>query len=316
MNRKFRDFNKQHKNQFSWRDFILLTVGSLVSAVNISFFLSPAKIAPGGASGIAIIIRNFADWPIGLMMLVMNIPMLMIGFRHLGKFNFLLRTLYVVVVNSIAVDVFAGWFPSQGITDDLLLNAIYAGIVGGIGSGLVYQGQGTSGGTGILGRVVQLKTGIPLNQVYLFTDGAVVLVAGLVFGWDNALYAMMTLFIWGVAAEQILEGPSVVRTAFIITDQAENVTRAVIKLLGLGITAWPARGMFTESEHTVLFCTMNRPDVKALREVVINVDPNAFLVIGHGHQAIGGVLPRKLQSVELAAKNSFLELDEDPHDGT
>lgn len=303
------------KFQFSWRNYLLLTIGGLLLAINVNLFLSPAKIAPGGVSGTAIIINNFTNWPIGLLMLVLNIPMLVIGFLNLGRFNFLFRTLYVVVLYSIGVDVLARWLPPEGITDDLLLNALYAGILGGIGTGLVYLGRGTSGGTGIIGRVLQLKTGIPLNQVYLFTDGAVVIIAGLIFGWDRALYALMTLFIWGVAADQILEGPSVVRTAFIITDQPENVTSAVFERLGLGVTAWSARGMFTESEHTVLFCTMNRPDVNALREVTIEVDPNAFVVIGHGHQAIGGVLPRQVRPVELPARDSVDEIEESIDDG-
>ncbi|MBM3144136.1 MAG: YitT family protein [Chloroflexi bacterium] len=305
---------RRFRLRFSWRNFFFLTIGSLLLAVNVDLFLSPARIAPGGVSGTAIIIHAFTDWPIGLLMLALNIPMLIVGFWHLGRFNFLFRTLYVVVLYSIGVDVLARWIPPRGITDDLLLNALYAGILGGIGTGLVYRGRGTSGGTGVLGRVLQLKTGIPISQVYLLTDGGVVLIAGLVFGWDRALYAMMTLFIWGMAADQILEGPSVVRTVFIITDQPESVTGAVFEHLGLGVTAWPARGMFTESEHTVLFCTINRPDVNALREVVINRDPNAFVVIGHGHQTIGGVLPRQARSVELPARDAMTEFTEKAHE--
>jgi len=120
----------------------------------------------------------------------------------------------------------------------------------------------------------------------------VILVAGLVFGWEKGLYALMTLFVWGLAADYVLEGPSVVRTAFIITDKPQAVAHAVLSNLRLGVTAWPAQGMFTKSEHTVLFCTVSRPYEGALKSVVAGVDPDAFLVIGHGHQASGGVLGR------------------------
>ena len=285
-----------------WKNFLLLTAGSLIQAVNVNLFLAPSKIAPGGVSGMAIIIQQFTGWPIGLMILVMNIPLLVLGFRNLGRFNFLVRTLYAVVLTSVCIDLFAQWMPPEGISSDLLLNALYAAVIGGIGNGLVYRGQGTSGGTSILGRIVQLKTGMPISQVYLLTDGVIVLIAGLVFGWERALYALITLFLWGVASDQVLEGPSVVRTAFIISDQPEEISRAVTKRLGLGITAWPARGMFTEQEHTVLFCTISRPDMHILRQLVIEIDPRAFVVIGQGHQAIGGVLPRNLLVPEGDAK--------------
>jgi len=296
MTKKIRTLSVRNIPRFSLRDYLLLTIGALVSAINVDLFLAPVNIAPGGVSGAAIILNEFTNWPIGLVMLVLNIPLLALGFRYLGRFRFLVRTAYVVTLFSLGIDLLARWLPPDGLTDDLMLNALFGGVVGGIGSGLIYLGQGTSGGTGILGRLMQRRTGIPLSQVYLFTDGGIVLVAGLAFGWEMALYALIALFIWGMAADQILEGPSVIRTALIVTDQPEEVSRVVFEHLILGITAWPARGMFTDSKHTVLFCTVNRPDVNALRSVVLKVDPNAFIVIGHGHQAVGGMVGRNASS--------------------
>jgi uncharacterized membrane-anchored protein YitT (DUF2179 family) len=281
--------------RFVLRDYLLLSIGALILATNINLFLAPSNIAPGGVSGTAIIINDSTGWPIGLMMLILNIPLLALGFRHLGRFNFLIGTAYVVLLYSLAVDVLAHWLPSEGVTDDLLLNALYGGVLGGLGTGIVYRGRGTNGGTGVVGRVLQLRTGIPISQVYLATDGLVVLAAGLVFGWELALYALITLFVWGMVADQVLEGPSVVRTVFIVTDNAEAVTGMVFNRLGLGITAWPARGMFTAAEHTVLFCTVSRPDVDLVRSVVMEADPDAFVVIGHGHQATGGVYRKTLR---------------------
>ena len=284
---------KSLTNDFDWstalRGFFLLTLGSLISAVNVNLFLAPSEIAPGGVSGLAIIINKFTAWPIGLMMLVMNIPLLFVGFKYLGRFNFLIRTVYVVLIYSLGVDLLAPWLPAGGISDNLMLNALYGGIVGGIGSGLIYRGQGTSGGTGILGRVLQFKTGFPISQVYLITDGFIVFIAGLVFGWDKALYALVTLYIWGIAADQVLEGPSVVRTAMIGTDRPKEVAEAVFDRLRLGITSWPAQGMFTEKKHTVLFFAVSRPNVDALKNIVLEADSQAFIVIAHGHHIVGGI---------------------------
>jgi uncharacterized membrane-anchored protein YitT (DUF2179 family) len=133
-----------------------------------------------------------------------------------------------------------------------------------------------------------MRTGVPMSQVYLVTDGAVVLAASLVFGWEAGLYALLTLFVWGLAADFVLEGPSVVRMAFIVTDKPQEVAGAVLRELRLGVTAWSAEGMYTETEHAVLFCTVSRPYERALRQTVMAADPQAFLVVGHGHQASGG----------------------------
>lgn len=278
--------------RFSFKELILLSFGGVLLAFNVNVFIAPSKIAPGGVSGISIIINDFTNWPIGLMMFIMNIPLLFIGFKKLGRFNFLFRTLYVLIIYSAGVDFLASRLGGFTLTDDLMLNALYGGVLGGIGTGLVYLGRGTSGSTGIIGRVLQLKTGIPVSQIYILTDGFVLIAAGLVFGWERALYALLTIFVWGVAADYILEGPSVVRTVFIVTDCPEKVADEIIQQLNLGVTSWPVMGMYTERKHSVLFCTISRPDINGLREVVLGIDPDAFLVIGHGHQARGGILGR------------------------
>ncbi|MCH8094092.1 MAG: YitT family protein [Chloroflexi bacterium] len=272
------------------RSFVLLTLGAALMALNLNLFLAPFDIAPGGTSGLAIIINQFTGWQIGLVMLVLNLPLLWLGFRHLGRFRFLARTSYVLVLYSLGVDFLAQLSPMRGIAEDVFLNALFGGILGGVATGLILRGGGSAPGTGILGRVIQVKTGIPVSQVYLMTDGVVVLLAGLVFGWELALYALVAIFLWGLAADYVLEGPSVVRTAFIITDSGREVSAALFRRFGVGVTAWPSEGMFTGSAHTVLFCTISRPDATSLRTVVAEADPKAFVVVGHGHQASGGVL--------------------------
>ena len=292
------------------RSVFLLTLGAALMALNLDLFLAPFNIAPGGTSGLAIIINEFTGWQIGLIMLVLNLPLLWLGFRHLGRFRFLVRTSYVLVLYSFGVDFLARLSPMRGIAEDVFLNAIFGGILGGIATGLVLRGGGSAPGTGILGRVIQVKTGVPVSQVYLMTDGVVVLLAGLVFGWELALYALVAIFIWGLAADYVLEGPSVVRTAFIITDSGQEVSAALFRRFGVGVTAWPSKGMFTGSAHTVLFCTISRPDATSLRLVVSEADPNAFVVVGHGHQASGGVLRRVIAQRDRETGSQAQELSE------
>lgn len=289
MRKKFRSLTNGTDWRSTLRSLLFLTTGSLISAVNLNLFLAPSQLAPGGVSGAAIILNKYTGWPIGLMMLGLNLPLMFVGFKYLGRFQFLIRTLFVVILYSLGVDLLAPWLPAGGATDNLMLNALYGGVVGGIGTGLIFRGQGTSGGTGVIGRVLQLKTGFPISQLYLLTDGGIVLLAGWAFGWDKALFALVTLYVWGIVADQILEGPSVVRTAMIVTDRPKEVAEAVFERLRLGITAWPARGMFTEEEHTVLFFAVSRPNVDALKTIVLEADREAFVVIAHGHQTVGGI---------------------------
>lgn len=274
------------------RDLAQLTLGALLMILSVDLFLAPAAVAPGGVSGLAIILNRRLGSPVGLVMLLLNLPMLALGFRRLGRFQFLLRTAYVVLLYNLGVDLLARALPPDGLTQDMLLNAVYGGLVGGLGTGLVFRGGGTAAGTGVVSRLLQMRTGIPVSQLYILTDGGVILLAGLLLGWERALYGLLALFLWGLATDYLLEGPSVIRTAFIVTDRPEDLSGALLGRLGIGVTAWPAHGEFTGEMHSVLFCTVSRPDVAALRSLVAEIDPAAFTVIGHAHQARGGVLRR------------------------
>lgn len=274
------------------RDFLSITVGGLVLAVNLNLFLVPAHVAPGGVSGISIILNDLLGWRIGLSMFIMNLPLMAIGFKSLGGFRFLSRTFYAVVLYNLGADLLSNWMPVGGLTDDLFLNALFGGAVAGVGAGLVYRAGGTNAGTGVLARTLQLRTGIPVSLIYLLTDGGIILAASQIFGWERGMYALITLFTWGLATDFVLEGPSVVRTVFIVTDQPESVTSAIFEQVRIGVTGWPAEGMFTTEPHTVLFCTVGRPMESQLRSVVRAADPRAFIVAGLGHQATGGVTGR------------------------
>lgn len=270
---------------------LLLLTGVLLAALSYSLFQVPYNIAAGGVGGIAIIVNNFTNWPIGVMILVLNLPLWVLGYYYLGRWRFLGRTIIAVIVFSAAVDFFNLYLPNVldtfPITDNILLSAIYGGIVGGIGGGLVYRGGGTMGGTSITGRIIQIKTGIPLSQVYFYTDGIIVLTAGLVFGWEVALYALLTLFLNGLASDYTLEGPSTIRTVTIITDQPDEVVPALIERLDQGVSRWEITGGYTGHPHAMLMCTVHRPQVNNIKNLVAQTDPKAFVIIGNAHQALG-----------------------------
>ncbi|MFN8565263.1 MAG: YitT family protein [Anaerolineae bacterium] len=206
--------------RLGWQVF-LLTVGAIISAVAVIVFEAPFKIAPGGISGIAIILNYVIHTPIGLVILLGNIPIQILGYRMLGGWRVIAATIYAVALYSVLIDVLTPYFGI--VSDDRFLNAVFGGLIGGVGTGLVLRAGGTMGGTSTLGRILQRRYGIPLSSSTLYTDGAVVLLAGLAFGWEATLYAMVGLFVGGATADYVLEGPSVVRTAVIITDHPHEV---------------------------------------------------------------------------------------------
>src|SRR5258706_3002484 len=181
----------------SVRDYGLIAVGMLIQAVGLRLFLVPAQLASGGVSGISQLINHFTGWSIGLMVFVGNIPLLALGWRYLGGRRFAARTVFAVAVYSFLVDavLWLPFFPQHGLTDDIVLNALYGAVLSGIGAGLVYRGQGTSGGGDILARIPHPWRGIPMAQSYLLTHPLVILSAGFVFSWPKALYALILLFL-------------------------------------------------------------------------------------------------------------------------
>jgi len=222
-----------------------------------------------------------------LMIFLGNLPLFALGWRFLGGRKFLFRTALAVFSYAFFVDFLALFLPPQGITDDILLNALYGALVSGIGFGIVYRGQGTSGGSDILARILNRWRGVPISQSYLLVDTLVILSAGFVFGWKEALYALIALYVSGIAAETIAEGSGVVRTAVIVTSQPDAVASEILQTLRRGVTLLSGKGAYTGVERVLLYCVVTRVEVTRLKAIVREIDPAAFLVIGQAHEALG-----------------------------
>lgn len=266
--------------------FVLLTIGPIIGAFQMVSFMIPAEIVPGGVSSLAVIQNELIGFPVGIFILVANLPILYLGYRMLGGWPVVASTGWVVLVYSLAVDGLALLDP-EPISDDRLLNALFGGAVGGISGGMIYRAGGTYGGTSTLARIIQRRTGTPMSTTYLYTDAVLIAAAGLVFGWEAALYAVVSLVIGGMTADYVMEGPSVVRTVFIITERPQAIADMVIHTLHRSVTSWQAEGMYTHNPRTVLYITIPRSEAMLLRDYVLSVDPTAFIVIGQGHTAYG-----------------------------
>ena len=270
-------------------DYVLLIVGATIQAIGLRLFMVPANLANGGVTGISQLINHFTGWPIGLMVLIGNFPLFLLGWRFLGGRRFALRTASAVLVYSLVVDLLPRLqvFPRNGITDDIFLNSLYGAVVCGVGYGLVYRARGTSGGSDILARILNHYRSLSMTQSYLMVDSVVILSAGFVFGWKQALYAIVTLYVSGIVAENVLEGSGTVRTALIVTSQAKSISDRVLEEIERGVTILQGTGAYTGIERPVIYCVITRSEVAQLKSIVREIDPQAFIVIGQAHEALG-----------------------------
>ena len=273
------------------KTILTISLGAIIVAMGFSMFQVPFNLAAGGITGVTIIIRKFIDFPTGILYLILNVPMMIIGYWYLGRWQFLMSTILSVLVFSATVDFLSYAMPKilleYPMTADMLLGSIYAGLITGIGSGLIYRAGGTAGGTSVISRIIQRKTGIPLSQIYLVVDGSIVLVAAFAFSWDIALHAILVLMISGMASDFALEGPSVVRTASIITNHPQEMANALMSQLHRGVSIWEITGGYTGKKRAMIFCTLNRAQIFELKQVVSEINPDAFVVIGVAQQAMG-----------------------------
>jgi uncharacterized membrane-anchored protein YitT (DUF2179 family) len=286
-----------HPFRFSWsavRDFGFILVGTFVQALSLRLFLVPSQLVIGGVSGLSQVINYHTGWPIGLMIFIGNIPLFVLGWKFLGGRRFALRTAFAVALISLFTDLLVLFLPPEGITSDTVLNVLYGAVVSGTGYGLVYRGQGTSGGSDILARILNHWRSVPISQSYLMVDSMVIFLAGLSFGWEKAMYALVLLYTSGVVAEVVVVGSNVTRTAFIVTNSPDAVSLQILHVLKRGVTMLSGTGAYTGAERSVLYCVVSRGEVNQLKTLVRESDPEAFMVIGQAQEALGaGFLPLK-----------------------
>lgn len=273
------------------RDYLWMTAGILLTAWGLDSFLIPNKIAAGGASGLATVIYYLAKargvyLPVGLQMLVMNVALFAIAMRTGRGWRFAAKTIYGIVGLSVAIDVFAEFVPHLA-SDDLLLAALYGGVLSGIGLGMVFKAGGNTGGTDLIAQMLSRKVSLGVGQLMLLADAVVTLIAGLVFGWQYALYAVVAIFVSGQTIDIVLEGLAVEKAAFIISNEATRIGEAITSELGRGATALAATGVYTGEPRGMLFVVVSRKELDDLKALVAAIDPTALVIISDVHEAIG-----------------------------
>jgi uncharacterized membrane-anchored protein YitT (DUF2179 family) len=269
------------------RDYVLMTVGAILVAISVDLFLVPNDVVTGGITGLAQILNDLFGTPIGVVSLLINIPLLALGFRYLGVV-FGIRTIYATVVLSLAIDLLAPYINNYlGAARDPLLYTLYGGVLDGIGIGLVFRAQGTTGGIDIIARFLQRWRGIAIGRSLLVMNGLVFAAAAYLFSLDKLLYALLVAFISGRVIDVVLEGAAYARQALIITQQPERMRRAIIEQLDRSVTLLEAEGGYTSSARTVLLSVVAQSEISLLKAIIREHDPDAFVIVGNVNEVLG-----------------------------
>ncbi len=256
-------------------------------AVSLAFFLIPAKIAPGGVSGLGIVLHYLFNLSVGLVMLVFNVPLFILGIKLLGR-QFGPRTFFSFVLVSIITDIFDKLLHVQAATADPLLASIFGGVVLGIGLGIVFRFKGTTGGSDIVGQIINKYSNVSVGTGILIVDFFVISFAGVAFHNVNlALYGFISLYFSSKILDLILDGIDYARSFYIISEKQDEIISLITNEMGRGGTELFGRGLYTRKERNVLYAVVTRKEVATLRQEILKIDPDAFVIIANVHEVLG-----------------------------
>lgn len=266
-------------------DYILITLSSFVYAVAVSLFLDPNNLAPGGVTGIAIILNRIFDINTGIMILLINIPILLLGMWKFG-FRFIISTIYCTVMVSIFTDLLG---KIGAVTSDPLLASLAGAVLIAVGMGGIFKAGTTSGGTDIIIKILRqrfphLKTGF----LFLLSDVMIVTASAFVFrDIDRALYAGITVFITSFILDLVLYGRDGAKLIFIISDESENITKRLLEELDIGVTFIEGQGAYSRKAKRVIMCVMKKQIAPLAETIVKDEDFGAFMIVTSATEIFG-----------------------------
>lgn len=268
-------------------EYFGLTVGSAIMAMSLVFFLIPVKIAPGGVSGLAIVLHYLFNLPVGVVMLIFNVPLFFLGVKILGK-QFGPRTFFSFVLFSLVTDFFDKVIHVTAATTDPLLASIFGGVVLGVGLGIVFRFKGTTGGSDIIGQIINKYSNVSVGTGILIVDFFVISFAGIAFqNVNQALYGIISLYFSSKILDLILDGIDYARSFYIISEKQDEIIDLITSEIGRGGTELSGQGLYTRKERNVLYTVVTRKEVATLRQEILKIDPSAFVIIANVHEVLG-----------------------------
>lgn len=268
--------------------YVTLVVGAMVAAFSIEEFLVPCTILDGGIVGISIMINNLTKLPLGVLTLALNCPFLIVGMRKLGT-KFIAKSAVAMMAFSSFLEIFE---PLTDITRDYLLAVCFGGVFLGIGVGLVIRSGGCLDGTETVAIFLNRRFNLPVGQTVLLINVMIYTIAGFLFGFDRAMYSLLTYFITSKVIDFVETGVEQAKAAMIITNEGRRIADEIYKKMGRTVTMLEGEGLIS-GKKVVLYCVLNRLEIYELKHLIKEVDARAFITISDVSEIIGNHIKKK-----------------------
>lgn len=280
----------RYREKSVYMQYIYIAVGTGIVSFAIKCIYEPNSLVVGGFSGLAIIIKSLTEGlvkggiPLWMTNIVLNVPVFLAALKVKGK-GFIGKTLFATAM----VSVWLGALPEFSfIKDNLLLAVLFGGALQGVGMGLVFSARATTGGTDMVGAIIQnYLRHFSVARIMMVIDAAIVIAGGYIFGLERALYAIITIVVVNRIADAIIEGLKFAKAAYIITDKYEEVSEVIMHEIDRGLTGIYAKGMYTGKDRCLLFCVVTKKELVYLKELVGKIDENAFIIVSDAREVMG-----------------------------
>lgn len=268
---------------------IVITVGAFITAAALESFLLPNNIIDGGVIGISMMLHYVTKWNLGLLIFCINIPFILMALKNLGH-KFVIQTFFATGVLAVATNIFSGFH----VTEDLILSAVFGGIILGLGVGLILRSNASLDGTEMVSIAISKKLKIiSVGELLMVINLFIYTGAGFLFGWDRALYSILTYYIASKVIDAVLEGLDKSKSVRIVSEFYKEIGDAIMKELDVSVTYMKTLGGYSRQEKILTYCVVNKFEIPKLKDLVHSLDPKAFIVTEDVHEVEGVRVKRK-----------------------
>ena len=272
------------------RNFAMIIAGTLIDCSGYLIFITPNDMVAGGLWGIAAIINHFVSTiPMGVFVAILNVPLLIWGWNKLSL-RFLIYTIFAIALQTYLLVFLGNYLPTY--TENPLLACLFGGVLSGVGSALVVKFHGSGGGTDIIGIILHDKYDMSISSINLIVKVVVVAASAFIFGFEPAMYTMVYMVVAASVFTKTLAGANRKRNMMIVTDHGPDIAEKVMHETGRGVTMMRGLGGYTHQPKDVLFCVVSRFELAALKDIVRDTDPHAFVCINESYEVMGS-FPKK-----------------------
>ncbi|MBB4824436.1 uncharacterized membrane-anchored protein YitT (DUF2179 family) [Sporosarcina luteola] len=275
--------HKKEKFSDQMKRYLLIAIGASLAAVALELFLIPNSVIDGGIIGISLLLNIITGIPFGILILLINLPFLFFGFKHIGKSFFISSVLAIALLAIIE-------FPLKSVgpfVTDPLLATVFGGLILGAGVGLVIRNGGALDGTEILGILLTRRIPFSVGEFVMFLNVFIFGWAGFVLTWEKAMYSILTYYIASKMIDMVIQGLDETKAIIIVSDEYEDLSDAIVERLGRSVTKLHGKGGISDNEKDVIYVVVTRLEISKLKQIVRDVDPTAFVTIMNTQETHG-----------------------------